>query len=216
MTEDDFDAVIATHLKGAFNMTRHAAPRMKEAGFGRIINVTSSAGLRGNFGQTNYGAAKAGIMGMTFVWALELGRSGITVNAIAPAGATRMTAALGDDEAEPDPRLDPAMNAPIVAFLASDQAADVNGQIFGRTDFSYTIFQHPKQIAWMNKDGGWDTESVAERVRRHARPAPPEGRHGHAGRPVAGLRPEVTPVVRPRGRAHRCRARDAASACRAR
>ena len=162
MTEDDFDAVIATHLKGAFNMTRHAAPRMKEAGFGRIINVTSSAGLRGNFGQTNYGAAKAGIMGMTFVWALELGRSGITVNAIAPAGATRMTAALGDDEAEPDPRLDPAMNAPIVAFLASDQAADVNGQIFGRTDFSYTIFQHPKQIAWMNKDGGWDTESVAE------------------------------------------------------
>ena len=64
---------------------------MKEAGHGRIINVTSSAGLRGNFGQTNYGAAKAGIMGMTFVWALELGKSGISVNAIAPAGATRMT-----------------------------------------------------------------------------------------------------------------------------
>ena len=85
MTEDDFDAVVATHLKGAFNCTRHAAPRMKEAGYGRIVNVTSSAGLRGNFGQTNYGAAKAGIMGMTFVWALELARSGITVNAIAPA-----------------------------------------------------------------------------------------------------------------------------------
>ena len=65
---------------------------MKEAGYGRIINVTSSAGLRGNFGQTNYGAAKAAIMGMTFIWSLELGRYGITVNAIAPAGATRMTA----------------------------------------------------------------------------------------------------------------------------
>ena len=73
MTEADFDAVIATHLKGAFNCARHAVPIMKEAGYGRIVNITSSAGLRGNFGQTNYGAAKAGIMGMTFVWALELG-----------------------------------------------------------------------------------------------------------------------------------------------
>jgi len=162
MTEDDFDAVIATRLKGTFNCTRHAAPIMKEAGYGRIVNVTSSAGLRGNFGQTNYGAAKAGIMGMTFVWALELAKAGITVNAIAPAGATRMTAALAGDDTAPDPRLDPAMNAPLVAFLASDRAAHVNGQIFGRTDFSYTLFQHPKQIAWMNRDGGWDTDSVAE------------------------------------------------------
>jgi NAD(P)-dependent dehydrogenase (short-subunit alcohol dehydrogenase family) len=163
MDESDFDAVIATHLKGAFNCTRHAAPLMKEAGYGRIVNVTSSAGLRGNFGQTNYGAAKAGLMGMTFVWALELAKSGITVNAIAPAGATRMTAALaGDADGEVDPRLDPAMNAPLVAFLASDRAGHVNGQLFGRTDFSYSLFQHPKQIAWMHKDGGWDTESVAE------------------------------------------------------
>jgi len=163
MDESDFDAVIATHLKGAFNCTRHAAPLMKEAGYGRIVNVTSSAGLRGNFGQTNYGAAKAGLMGMTFVWALELAKSGITVNAIAPAGATRMTAALaGDADGAVDPKLDPAMNAPLVAFLASDQAGHVNGQLFGRTDFSYTLFQHPKQIAWMHKDGGWDTESVAE------------------------------------------------------
>ncbi len=72
-----------------------------------------------------------------------------------------MTAALASDDGEPDPRLDPAMNAPLVAFLASEQAAHVNGQLFGRTDFSYTLFQHPKQIAWMHKDGGWDTPSVA-------------------------------------------------------
>ena len=162
MEEGDFDAVIATHLKGAFNTTRHAAPMMKEAGYGRIVNVTSSAGLRGNFGQTNYGAAKAGIMGMTFVWALELAKSGITVNAIAPAGATRMTAALAGEEETVDPRLDPAMNAPLVAFLASDRAGHVNGQLFGRTDFAYTLFQHPKQIAWMHRDGGWDADSVAE------------------------------------------------------
>jgi NAD(P)-dependent dehydrogenase (short-subunit alcohol dehydrogenase family) len=162
MTEDDFDAVVGTHLKGTFNCSRHAAVVMREAGYGRIVNVTSSAGLRGNFGQTNYAAAKAGIMGMTFVWALELARAGITVNAIAPAGATRMTAALVDPDAPADPRLDPAMNAPLVAFLASERAAHVNGQIFGRTDFAYSLFQHPKQIAWMHKEAGWDTESVTE------------------------------------------------------
>jgi len=164
MDESDFDAVIATHLKGTFNVTRHAAPIMKEAGYGRVVNITSSAGLRGNFGQSNYGAAKAGIMGLTFVWALELGRSGITVNALAPAGITRMTATLSDDggEVEVPPTLDPSLNAPLVAFLASEQAGHVNGQLFGRTDFSYTIFQHPKQVAWMHRDGGWDVASVAE------------------------------------------------------
>ena len=161
MTEDDFDAVIATHLKGAFNCARHAVPIMKEAGYGRIINITSSAGLRGNFGQTNYGAAKAGLMGMTFVWALELAKSGITVNALAPAGATRMTASLAGD-GPPPATLDPAGNAPLVAFLASERAAHVNGQLFGRTDFAYTLFQHPKQIAWMHRDGGWDAESLAD------------------------------------------------------
>ena len=81
MDEADYDAVIAVHQKGTFNTVRHAAPIMKDAGYGRIVNITSSAGLRGNFGQTNYGAAKAAIMGMTFVWALELGKYGITVNA---------------------------------------------------------------------------------------------------------------------------------------
>jgi NAD(P)-dependent dehydrogenase (short-subunit alcohol dehydrogenase family) len=161
MDESDFDAVVGTHMKGTFNVVRHAAPHMKEAGYGRIVNITSSAGLRGNFGQTNYGAAKAGIMGMTFVWALELGRYGITANALAPAGVTRMTGALAEG-AEVPPTLDPSLNAPLVAFLASEHAAHVNGQIFGRTDFSYTLFQHPKQIAWMHRDGGWDVASVVD------------------------------------------------------
>jgi NAD(P)-dependent dehydrogenase (short-subunit alcohol dehydrogenase family) len=163
MTEDDFDAVLAVHLKGSFNCTRHAAPIMKEAGYGRIVNVTSSAGLRGNFGQTNYGAAKAALMGMTFVWSLELGRYGITVNAVAPAGATRMTAGLFERTGtEPPPESNPALNAPIVAFLASERAGHVNGQILGRTDYAYTIFQHPKPIASMWRDAGWDVEGIAE------------------------------------------------------
>jgi NAD(P)-dependent dehydrogenase (short-subunit alcohol dehydrogenase family) len=163
MDESDFDAVIGVHLKGTFNCARHAAPIMKDQGYGRIVNITSSAGLRGNFGQTNYGAAKAGIMGMTFVWALELGRSGVTVNAVAPAGATRMTAALYERAGtEPSPMQDPALNAPLIAYLASEQAAHVNGQILGRTDYAYTLFQQPKQIAWMWREGGWTPGQVAE------------------------------------------------------
>jgi NAD(P)-dependent dehydrogenase (short-subunit alcohol dehydrogenase family) len=160
MDEGDFDAVVAVHEKGTFNTARHAAPHMKDAGYGRIVNITSSAGLRGNFGQTNYGAAKAAIMGMTFVWALELGRYGITVNAMAPAGATRMTQGLADGDAPADQ--DPALNAPLVAYLASEAAADVNGQVFGRTGFGYTIFQTPRQVAIMWRDGGWKPAEVAE------------------------------------------------------
>jgi len=161
MDESDYDAVVAVHQKGTFNCTRHAAVHMKEAGYGRIVNITSSAGLRGNFGQTNYGAAKAAIMGMTFVWALELGRYGITVNAVAPAGLTRMTENLfGGEEAPPDQ--DPALNAPLVAFLASEQASYVNGQVLGRTGYAYTIFQTPRQVAGMWRDGGWTPAGVAE------------------------------------------------------
>ncbi len=162
MDESDFDSVIAVHLKGTFNVTRHAAEHFRAQEYGRIINITSSAGLRGNFGQTNYGAAKAGIMGMTFIWSMELGKYGITANAVAPAGATRMTAALYEKSGkEVPPEENPALNAPLVVFLASEAAAHVNGQILGRTEYSYSLFQHPKQIAWMWRDGGWTAEQLA-------------------------------------------------------
>src|SRR2546421_12863027 len=167
MDESDFDAVIGVHLKGTFNCSRHAAALMREQEYGRIVNITSSAGLRGNFGQTNYGAAKAGIMGMTFVWALELGRYGITVNAMAPAGATRMTAGLFERAGvTPPPEQDPSLNAPLVAFLASEHAGFVNGQIVGRTDYAFTIFQTPRQIAAMWRDGGWDAAGVADQFEK--------------------------------------------------
>ncbi len=160
MSEEEYDAVVAVHQKGTFNLVRHAAPVMREAGYGRIVNMTSSAGLRGNYGQTNYAAAKAAIMGMTFVWALELGRYGITVNAVAPAGLTRMTEGLfaGSDPREHDP----ALNAPLVAYLASESASHVNGQVLGRTGYGYTIFQTPRQIALMWKEGGFSASEVAE------------------------------------------------------
>jgi len=162
MSEDDFDTVLAVHLKGTFNCGRHALPIMKEQGYGRVINITSSAGLRGNFGQTNYGAAKAAIMGMTFVWALELGKYGITVNAVAPAGMTRMTGTIpGIDKDNPPPEMNPELNGPLIAFLASEKAAQVNGQIFGRRGFGYTLFQQPRPVAMMYKHGGLTASEIA-------------------------------------------------------
>lgn len=163
MTEEEFDAVLAVHLKGTFNCGRHAIPVMREHGYGRIINITSSAGLRGNFGQSNYAAAKAGIMGLTFVWAIELGRYGITVNALAPAGLTRMVGTIpGLEDKEPPPEMHPEMNGSLVAFLASEKAGHVSGQIFGRRGFSFTLFAHPRPIAAMFKPGGWTAQEIAE------------------------------------------------------
>jgi NAD(P)-dependent dehydrogenase (short-subunit alcohol dehydrogenase family) len=163
MDESEYDAVIAVHQKGTFNCARHAAPIMKEKGYGRIINITSSAGLRGNFGQTNYSAAKAAIAGMTLTWAIELGKYGITVNAMAPSGVTRMTTGLlaADPEKIP-PEMDPNLNAPMIAFLASEKAAHINGQVVGRRGYTYTIFQQYKIIAGMNKPGGWTAEEIAK------------------------------------------------------
>ena len=162
MTEDDFDAVLAVHLKGTFNCGRHAIPIMREQGYGRVINITSSAGLRGNFGQSNYGAAKAGIMGLTLVWAIELGKYGVTVNAMAPAGLTRMVGTIpGMEGKEPPPEMNPELNGPLVAFLASEKAAHVNGQIFGRRGFGYTIFQQLRPIAMMYKPGGLSASEIA-------------------------------------------------------
>jgi NAD(P)-dependent dehydrogenase (short-subunit alcohol dehydrogenase family) len=162
MTEEEYDAVIAVHQKGTFNCARHAAGHMKARGFGRIINITSSAGLRGNFGQSNYAAAKAAIMGMTLTWAIELGKYGITSNAVAPVAASRMTANLFGEGHEFPPEMDPALNAPIIAWLASEQASHVNGQIFGRRGYAYTIFQKPKPVAAMFKPGGFTPEEIGQ------------------------------------------------------
>ena len=164
-SEEDFDAVVDVHLKGTFNVTRHAAPVMRDQGYGRIINMTSGGGLRGKVGHTAYGAAKAGIMGLTFVWALELGAHGITVNALAPQGETRMTDSMYSRMGTAGrPALHAAHNAPLVAYLASERAAHVSGQIFGRNGFSYNIFQTPRPAATMWRQGGWTPESVANNL----------------------------------------------------
>jgi NAD(P)-dependent dehydrogenase (short-subunit alcohol dehydrogenase family) len=165
MEEAEFDAVIGVHLKGTFNCARHAAGLMREQEYGRIVNITSSAGLRGNFGQTNYAAAKAGIVGMTLTWAIELGKYGITVNAMAPSAFTRMTTGLlpgADDPSKIPPEMNPDLNAPLIAFLASEKAAHINGQVFGRRGYAFTIFQKHKPVASMFKPGGWTPVEVAK------------------------------------------------------
>jgi NAD(P)-dependent dehydrogenase (short-subunit alcohol dehydrogenase family) len=167
MDEADYDAVVAVHQKGTFNTVRHAAPLMKDAGYGRIVNITSSAGLRGNFGQTNYGAAKAAIMGMTFVWALELGKYGITANAVAPAGLTRMTENLFGGMAQKDDdgsfdAWDPKNIANLVAFLAAPESADINGQIFvvfGGNIYAMSAFQPVGQVT---RDAAWTPQELIE------------------------------------------------------
>ncbi|MFP6618263.1 MAG: SDR family NAD(P)-dependent oxidoreductase [Pirellulaceae bacterium] len=133
MTTEEWDDVIRVHLTGTFTCLQAAARIMKEQGTGgRIINTSSSSGLLGNFGQANYGAAKAGIYGLTRVAALELSRYDITVNAIAPMAMTRMLESLpGIDAESASETLAPERISPMVAFLATDAAAKINGLTFG-------------------------------------------------------------------------------------
>lgn len=139
MSEEEFDAVIAVHLKGTFALTRHACAYWREqaklgnrAG-GRIINTTSGTGLFGNAGQANYGAAKAGIVSLTQITAIEMARYNVTANAVSPLAATRMTEGIEKVAAESrpdgyDPR-DPANTSGVVAYLASDESAWLTGQV---------------------------------------------------------------------------------------
>lgn len=135
MTEEQFDQVIAVNLKGVYNMTQAVAPQMIEQQYGRIVSAASVVGLYGNFGQTNYVATKAGVIGMTKTWARELGRKGITVNAIAPGFiATDMMATIPEKVLESLKhkvalqRLgDPVDIANAYVFLASDEAKYING-----------------------------------------------------------------------------------------
>jgi NAD(P)-dependent dehydrogenase (short-subunit alcohol dehydrogenase family) len=139
MEEHEWDAVLGVHLKGHFAPTRHAAAHWRERSKAgedvraRVINTSSPSGVFGNVGQANYGAAKAGIVGFTLIAAQELGRYGVTVNALAPNARTRMTEAAFGEIPPPaggfDPA-EPANNSPIVVALCADEAQNITGQVF--------------------------------------------------------------------------------------
>ena len=136
MTEEEWNSVINVHLKGTFAPTRHAAAywraMSKQSGgkvYGRVINTSSTSGIYGNVGQTNYGAAKAGIAAFTVIAARELGRFGVTVNAIAPSAHTRMTDSLREYTEEEIRQRDPKWVSPCVIYLASPDAGDITGRV---------------------------------------------------------------------------------------
>jgi NAD(P)-dependent dehydrogenase (short-subunit alcohol dehydrogenase family) len=191
MTEPEWDSVLRVHLKGTFNMTHFAGGYWQtESKEGRrrraaIVNTVSSAGLQGNRGQANYGAAKAGIAALTTITALEMGRFGVRANAIAPGGATRMVAAAMPqikvteaDQVEEGSfdRLNPGNSAPMVAWLASDEAMHVTGQVFravGDTITHYVPWTLGSEVTTPKGPRKWDPEEIGDAVNAsifHCRP----------------------------------------------
>jgi NAD(P)-dependent dehydrogenase (short-subunit alcohol dehydrogenase family) len=170
MTEEEWDAVVAVHLKGHFCTIRPASALMRQQKGGRIINFSSGSAL-GAPGQPNYAAAKAGILGLTYSCANALAKYGITCNAIMPGAATRMTDTIpanfaqrmglstSSEQAQASP-MDPANVAPIVVFLASDAAQNVTGQCFGASGYRISLYTHmvPEKVIY--SEGPWDLDHL--------------------------------------------------------
>jgi NAD(P)-dependent dehydrogenase (short-subunit alcohol dehydrogenase family) len=178
MAPEEWDAVIKVHLYGVFNCTKPASVVMRQQRWGRIISMTSTSGVIGNSGQANYGAAKMGIVGFTFVCARDLGKYGVTVNAVAPSAGTRMTlseevlasrqikAARGltssptQQSSGATGPADPDDVAPIVAYLATEQAAHINGRVFYASGGNLSLFSNPAPEKTLYKDGRWTLDEL--------------------------------------------------------
>jgi NAD(P)-dependent dehydrogenase (short-subunit alcohol dehydrogenase family) len=163
MSDEEFDSVLKVHLYGTFMCGQEAAWRMRDQGTGGSIVNTVSAAHFGTFGQSNYATAKGGIASMTYTWAVELARYGIRVNAISPSGTTRMSqnAKVGGKTVDV-PFMDPERNGAFVAFLCSDEADYVTGQIFGTGGERVTLLEQPRYGTSMLKPGGWSVEDLRQ------------------------------------------------------
>ena len=168
MTEEEWDSVIAVHLKGHFAPTRHAAAYWRERSKtgdevrGRVINTSSPSGVFGNVGQSNYGAAKAGIAGFTLIAAQELERYGVTVNCLAPNARTRMTEETFDMSAPPegfDP-LDPSNMSPLVVALCADEAQGITGQVFHVWGGAVNALRGWSAGELFESDEKWDADAL--------------------------------------------------------
>jgi len=215
MTEEEWDAVIATHLKGTFTVVKYASIVMRQKRYGRIITFSSVSGLWGNSGQANYGAAKDGIAGFTRVIARDLGRYGITCNVISPGAETRMTQTVPEaarqlraqrgilSSSTVTPRTfprPPEAVAEVVVWLASDEAANVNGQIFHVAGNIVGLMNNPAVVKELRRPGGgrWTVEEIALLFPQTlgmdlVNPAPPQPPPQPTGQPAPAA-PAPTPA----------------------
>lgn len=178
MSDEEFDLVTQTHLRGSFTCARAAVRQMRAQGQGgRIVLVSSISGQRGKFGQGNYAAAKAGIAAMARTWATECARAHITVNAIVPVAMTQMVASIpalmpyaqAAERGEPLPASlrqglglgTPEDVAPLLVFLASQQAAQITGQCIGIGGDKLSLWSQPAEVRVAYRDGGWDAQAIA-------------------------------------------------------
>ena len=174
MTEQEWDDVIAVHLKGTFALVKPACVLFRQQRSGRIVTFSSTSGLYGNSGQANYGAAKDGIAGMTRVVALDMGKYGVTVNAVSPSAATRMYVSIpgearalraergimGAGGVTEGVRGVPEDVAPFTVWLTSDEAAHVNGHIFNVAGGLVALLNGPEPVKTIHKDGRWTVEEL--------------------------------------------------------
>ena len=186
MTEQEWDDVIAVHLKGTFTVVKHACILFRQQRSGRVITFSSQSGLVGNSGQANYGAAKSGIAGLTKVVAKDMGRYGVTANSIAPRATTRMIGAIPESAAEIRARggvaslsgdagndselqnLDPDGIAPFVCYLASDYAANINGQTFLVYGDTVSLMSQPRpERAIWTESGHWEMDDLSQQARTY-------------------------------------------------
>src|SRR5580698_533154 len=159
MSEDEFDAVIAVHLKGHFTVYRHAAAIMKKQEFGSLVGFTSGA-YAGSIAQANYSAAKGGIVSLVRSAAAGLNRYGVRANCIAPVAKTRMSANVPSELAEMG---DPEDVAPLVVYLLSDASKDVTGQVYTAVGGRIAVWNQPVELRSMRTEGRWTPEEIAAR-----------------------------------------------------
>ena len=173
MSIDEWKAVIDVHLNGSFYVARAAAPYFKSQESGCYINMTSTSGLIGNFGQANYSAAKLGIMGLSKSMALDMAKFNVRSNCISPFAWSRMIGSIPADTPEQKARVDKIKQmetskiAPLAVFLASDAGRDVTGQVFGVRMNEIFLFSQSRPIRSVQRSEGWTPETIAE----HAIPA---------------------------------------------
>jgi NAD(P)-dependent dehydrogenase (short-subunit alcohol dehydrogenase family) len=170
MTEDDWDSVVNVMLKGAFNMCRNAADHFRRQESGSFVHMTSTSGLVGAMGQTNYGAAKLGMVGLSKNIAIDMQRFNVRSNCIAPVAWTRMTASIPSKDPAAKKRIEQRMqvtaehNAPLAVFLASDVAREVTGQIFSVRKNEIFLMSQSRPVRSIHRSEGWSPHTCAEHM----------------------------------------------------